>query len=33
VLVNLSSYLQDVVLGVVLVIAVTYDTWRRYRRR
>ncbi|MBS1252087.1 MAG: Ribose import permease protein RbsC [Anaerolineales bacterium] len=29
VLVNLSSYLQDVVLGVVLVIAVTYDTWRR----
>jgi len=33
VLVNLSSYLQDVVLGAVLVIAVTYDTWRRYRRR
>lgn len=32
VLINLSSYLQDVVLGVVLVIAVTYDTWRRYRR-
>jgi ribose transport system permease protein len=32
VLVNLSSYLQDVVLGVVLVIAVTYDTWRRHRR-
>jgi ribose transport system permease protein len=31
VLVNLSSYLQDVVLGAVLVIAVTYDTWRRYR--
>lgn len=33
VLVNLSSYLQDVVLGVVLVIAVTYDTWRRRRQR
>jgi len=33
VLVNLSSYLQDVVLGLVLVVAVTYDTWRRYRRR
>ena len=33
VLVNLSSYLQDVVLGFVLVLAVTYDTWRRYRRR
>lgn len=32
VLVNLSSYLQDVVLGIVLVIAVIYDTWRRYRR-
>jgi ribose transport system permease protein len=29
VLINLSSYLQDVVLGIVLVIAVTYDTWRR----
>lgn len=33
VLINLSSYLQDVVLGIVLVIAVTYDTWRRYRQR
>lgn len=33
VLINLSSYLQDVVLGIVLVIAVTYDTWRRYHRR
>jgi ribose transport system permease protein len=32
VLINLSSYLQDVVLGIVLVIAVTYDTWRRYRQ-
>jgi ribose transport system permease protein len=32
VLINLSSYLQDVVLGIVLVIAVTYDTLRRYRR-
>jgi ribose transport system permease protein len=31
VLVNLSSYLQDVVLGTVLVIAVVYDTWRRRR--
>ncbi len=33
VLINLSSYLQDVVLGGVLVIAVAYDTWRRYRQR
>ncbi len=33
VLINLSSYLQDVVLGIVLVIAVTYDTWRRRRQR
>jgi ribose transport system permease protein len=33
VLVNLSSYLQDVVLGIVLVIAVTYDIWRRYHQR
>ena len=32
VLINLSSYLQDVVLGIVLVIAVMYDTWRRRRR-
>ncbi|BAL98655.1 MULTISPECIES: ABC transporter permease [Caldilinea] len=32
VLINLSSYLQDVVLGAVLVIAVTYDTWRRRRQ-
>ncbi len=33
VLVNLSSYLQTVVLGIVLVVAVTYDTWQRGRRR
>jgi ribose transport system permease protein len=33
VLMNVSSYLQDVVLGVVLVIAVTYDTLRRQRRK
>jgi ribose transport system permease protein len=33
VLVNLSSYLQSVILGVVLVIAVVYDTLRRRRRR
>ncbi len=32
VLVNLSSYLQEVVLGIVLVVAVTYDMWRRHRR-
>ncbi|MFN2127368.1 MAG: ABC transporter permease [Anaerolineales bacterium] len=31
VLINLSSYLQNVILGIVLVIAVTYDTLRRYR--
>jgi ribose transport system permease protein len=29
VLVNLSSYLQSVILGIVLVIAVVYDTLRR----
>jgi ribose transport system permease protein len=29
VLINLSSYLQNVILGIVLVIAVTYDTLRR----
>jgi len=33
VLVNLSSYLQTVILGIVLVIAVTYDTLRRRRRK
>jgi len=32
VLMNISSYLQDVVLGTVLVIAVVYDTLRRRRR-
>ncbi len=29
VLLNISSYLQNVILGIVLVIAVTYDTLRR----
>jgi ribose transport system permease protein len=29
VLIRVSSYLQDVVLGVILIIAVTYDTIRR----
>jgi ribose transport system permease protein len=33
VLVNLSSYLQDIILGIVLVIAVVYDTLRRRRRK
>ncbi|HEY64014.1 MAG TPA: ABC transporter permease [Caldilineae bacterium] len=33
VLINISSYLQDAILGVVLVIAVTYDTLRRRTRR
>jgi ribose transport system permease protein len=32
VLMNVSSYLQDVVLGAVLVIAVTYDMLRRRKR-
>jgi ribose transport system permease protein len=32
VLENLSSYVQDVILGAVLVIAVTYDTLRRRRK-
>jgi ABC-type xylose transport system permease subunit len=29
VLLNTSSYLQQVILGIVLVVAVTYDTLRR----
>jgi ribose transport system permease protein len=33
VLLNVSSYLQDVVLGTVLVIAVVYDTLRRRSKR
>jgi ribose transport system permease protein len=33
VLMNVSSYLQTVILGVVLVIAVVYDTLRRRRRK
>ena len=33
VLVNLSSYLQTIVLGIVLVIAVVYDTLRRRRTK
>jgi ribose transport system permease protein len=33
VLMDTSSYVQDVILGIVLVIAVTYDTLRRRRRR
>jgi len=32
VLVNLSSYVQDIILGTVLVIAVVYDTLRRRGR-
>ncbi len=32
VLLNVSSYLQDVVLGTVLVVAVVYDTLRRRRK-
>jgi ribose transport system permease protein len=32
VLLNVSSYLQDVVLGIVLVVAVVYDTLRRLRK-
>jgi len=31
VLLNISSYLQNVILGIVLVVAVIYDTLRRYR--
>jgi ribose transport system permease protein len=33
VLLNISSYLQNVILGIVLVIAVTYDTFRRHRSK
>ncbi len=33
VLINISSYLQDTILGVVLAIAVIYDTVRRRARR
>ena len=29
VLLNISSYLQDVILGIVLIVAVVYDTLRR----
>ncbi len=32
VLLNVSSYLQEIVLGTVLVVAVVYDTLRRRRR-
>jgi len=33
VLTNVSSYLQDVILGIVLVVAVVYDTLRRSGRK
>jgi ribose transport system permease protein len=33
VLLNVSSYLQDVILGIVLVVAVVYDTLRRSGRK
>lgn len=33
VLLNISSYLQDVILGTVLVVAVVYDTLRRRESR
>lgn len=33
VLLNTSSYLQEVILGIVLVVAVTYDTLRRRVKR
>ena len=33
VLVNFSSYLQNVVLGAVLIFAVAYDMWQRHRQR
>ncbi len=33
VLLNTSSYLQEVILGIVLVVAVTYDTLRRRASR
>jgi ribose transport system permease protein len=32
VLINVSSYMQEIVLGTVLVIAVTWDRWQRRRR-
>jgi ribose transport system permease protein len=32
-LVNFSSYLQNVVLGAVLIFAVAYDMWQRHRQR
>jgi ribose transport system permease protein len=31
VIVNMSPYVQETVLGIVLVVAVTYDMWRRRR--
>ena len=33
VLINFSSYLQNVVLGAVLMMAVANDMWQRHRRR
>jgi len=33
VLINFSSYLQNVVLGAVLMMAVAYDMWQRRHRR
>jgi ribose transport system permease protein len=33
VLVNFSSYLQNVVLGAGLIFAVAYDMWQRHRQR
>jgi ribose transport system permease protein len=33
VLVNFSPYLQNVVLGAVLIFAVAYDMWQRHRQR
>jgi ribose transport system permease protein len=31
VIINMSPYIQEIILGTVLVVAVTYDMWRRRR--
>ena len=33
VLVNVSSYIQQIVIGVIIVLAVAFDTFAKSRRR
>jgi ribose transport system permease protein len=32
-LLNMSSYIQVIILGIVLVVAVTTDSWQRRRKK